>query len=308
MIHSINTELKLVIAGNHDLDLDTNYCKTNSDHVDFTEHKKVLDLWTSAETTQKGIFLLQEGTHTFTLKNGSTFSMFVSSQTPKFGSSAFQYPSNEDRWNPPETTESPVTNVSTESSIIPNGVDIVMTHGPPHYILDRGKESDVNAGCEYLWNAIKRVQPRLHCFGHIHGGYGHQRVLWTDLNADELTDDETSLAIAPTSRINRRSEQGRQVTDGKLDLILDFISSGTAKKQGYAELDGARKLDTKYKQTLFVNAALADGGTFRRPPWLISLDLKKDVSSYQSLSQEPTSTWLKRKPSVELSNGLKRAC
>ena len=60
---------------------------------------------------------------------------------------------------------------------IPDGVDIIMTHGPPQGVrdvcLDRydpGKK--VNVGCSDLAKAIKRIKPQVHVFGHIHDGYG----------------------------------------------------------------------------------------------------------------------------------------
>jgi Icc-related predicted phosphoesterase len=51
-------------------------------------------------------------------------------------------------------------------STIPEGTQILISHGPPEGILDCGQ------GCPALRRAVIRVKPRLHCFGHIHGGYG----------------------------------------------------------------------------------------------------------------------------------------
>ena len=56
--------------------------------------------------------------------------------------------------------------------MIPNNIDILITHGPPKGIL--GTCSDgFDAGCSDLsyeiWN---RVKPKVHLFGHIHEGYG----------------------------------------------------------------------------------------------------------------------------------------
>lgn len=54
------------------------------------------------------------------------------------------------------------------------GVDILLTHGPAHGILDWwGKE---RIGCEDLRQAIDRVQPKLHVFGHVHAAYGRGRA------------------------------------------------------------------------------------------------------------------------------------
>lgn len=54
---------------------------------------------------------------------------------------------------------------------IPDNTDVLVTHGPPHGILDltmRGKK----VGCEELLKTVKRIKPRAHIFGHIHEGYG----------------------------------------------------------------------------------------------------------------------------------------
>lgn len=54
---------------------------------------------------------------------------------------------------------------------IPDNTDIVVTHGPPHGILDLTNRN-IAAGCVDLRNAIARVKPKLHVFGHIHESYG----------------------------------------------------------------------------------------------------------------------------------------
>jgi Icc-related predicted phosphoesterase len=58
---------------------------------------------------------------------------------------------------------------------IPIDTDILVTHGPPYGILDTVKTHDpiMNLGCEELTNKIKELeQLKIHCFGHIHDGYG----------------------------------------------------------------------------------------------------------------------------------------
>jgi Icc-related predicted phosphoesterase len=55
---------------------------------------------------------------------------------------------------------------------IPTGTDILITHGPPKGILDREAPEEPAAGCPELALAVERVRPRLHVFGHIHGGHG----------------------------------------------------------------------------------------------------------------------------------------
>lgn len=56
-------------------------------------------------------------------------------------------------------------------SRIPNGVDVLLTHGPPFGVLDRTFD-DRLVGCEELRMAVDRVGPKLHVFGHIHESAG----------------------------------------------------------------------------------------------------------------------------------------
>lgn len=55
---------------------------------------------------------------------------------------------------------------------IPENADLLITHGPPYGILDSAPDSTVHSGCHELFNAVIRVQPKLHVFGHIHGAHG----------------------------------------------------------------------------------------------------------------------------------------
>jgi Icc-related predicted phosphoesterase len=58
---------------------------------------------------------------------------------------------------------------------IPPDTDVLITHGPPHGILDKtfGGE-DTRAGCPWLLEAVRERAARLqvHLFGHIHEAYG----------------------------------------------------------------------------------------------------------------------------------------
>lgn len=59
--------------------------------------------------------------------------------------------------------------------LIPEGIDILVTHGPPQGQGDRDNKKPLTSehlGCEDLMQVVKRVKPRYHVFGHIHSGYG----------------------------------------------------------------------------------------------------------------------------------------
>jgi Icc-related predicted phosphoesterase len=51
---------------------------------------------------------------------------------------------------------------------IPENLDLLITHGPPHGILDTAIRDNMNVGCEELLKAIKIKKPKNHVFGHIH--------------------------------------------------------------------------------------------------------------------------------------------
>jgi Icc-related predicted phosphoesterase len=70
--------------------------------------------------------------------------------------------------------------------LIPNGTDVLITHGPPMGILDQAIPDEMRStwngdfivpatehvGCEELKIAVDRAHPKFHFFGHIHGSYG----------------------------------------------------------------------------------------------------------------------------------------
>lgn len=80
-------------------------------------------------------------------------------------------------------------------NLIPNTVDVLITHGPP-LVLDITTRGD-EVGCHDLQEAIDRVNPILHVFGHIHESYGIVRDIETTyINASQL-DERYQLANKP---------------------------------------------------------------------------------------------------------------
>lgn len=119
--------------------------------------------------------------HSFTLKSGAKFTIYVSPYTPAFCNCAFAYEHNEDRFDGPHQVTDGVTFITTKP--IPDVVDIVMTHGPPKGILDWCPWG--NVGCENLLQAIRKVRPMMHCFGHVHEGNGVEIINWKNPATDK---------------------------------------------------------------------------------------------------------------------------
>lgn len=129
---------KIIISGNHDRLMEMRP-ELATEFADLNIHY----LWDSG-TTIEGI------------------NFWGSPYTPWFNNWAF----NEHR-----------DNMSRHWNLIPDGTDILVTHGPPQGIRD-GLYT-INAGEQHLGDpqlleAVYRVNPDVHIFGHIHAGYGQQ--------------------------------------------------------------------------------------------------------------------------------------
>ena len=73
--------------------------------------------------------------------------------------------------------------IAEKWKLIPNDLDILITHGPPFGILDQTPGGDL-AGCEELRKRVDQIKPKFHIFGHIHQGYGKtERFGTTFVNA-----------------------------------------------------------------------------------------------------------------------------
>lgn len=60
---------------------------------------------------------------------------------------------------------------------IPEGVDVLLTHTPPHSILDGPSHS--RTGCEKLLERVRQIKPKVHVFGHVHDGHGTRKCQGT---------------------------------------------------------------------------------------------------------------------------------
>ncbi|KAF7597066.1 hypothetical protein BBP40_010540 [Aspergillus hancockii] len=167
MLKGAPAELKIVIAGNHDITLDEEYYtqighyrhRYRTDHTVAAAtsgknrlHKSGLEegpvesvqeikaLWTSAKTLAAGIRYMEEGVQTFTLSNGVKFTVYASPYTPEFCQWAFAYDRDTDRYNTRSTVFVPPNPVPD------SGVDIMLTHGPPYGILDSVVKTHASVG------------------------------------------------------------------------------------------------------------------------------------------------------------------
>lgn len=72
---------------------------------------------------------------------------------------------------------------------IPSDTDVLITHTPPHGILDLSLYGNEHCGCKDLLNKVKEIEPKIHVFGHIHESHGHKKIGNTDFyNASSLNE------------------------------------------------------------------------------------------------------------------------
>lgn len=58
--------------------------------------------------------------------------------------------------------------------LIPNDIDILVTHTPPYGTLDKPR-SGKSIGCEELSKRLEELQVKVHIFGHVHASYGEEQ-------------------------------------------------------------------------------------------------------------------------------------
>jgi Icc-related predicted phosphoesterase len=81
-------------------------------------------------------------------------------------------------------------------ALIPEGIDILITHTPPYGIGDRTMRGE-SVGDRDLLDAVQRIRPKLHVFGHIHEGYGCWQIGATDFINASVVDSSMQAAFEP---------------------------------------------------------------------------------------------------------------
>ena len=79
VLENADAELKIVIAGNHDITLDENYYQRTGKrewHQNKSENlEEIREMWSGEHAKAAGIVYLEEGVRTFHLSNGATFTV-----------------------------------------------------------------------------------------------------------------------------------------------------------------------------------------------------------------------------------------
>ncbi|KAI1073455.1 Metallo-dependent phosphatase [Whalleya microplaca] len=135
--------VKIVIAGNHDLLLDT------------SRHDPDGKALAARNRIDWGDIQYLQDSATTVVCHGRRINIYGSPKSPRHGNGAFQYARDNNIWG----------------NSVPDNTDILVTHCPPRAHLDL-----TTLGCQHLLRELWRVHPSLHVFGHVHEGYGHEWI------------------------------------------------------------------------------------------------------------------------------------
>lgn len=87
---------------------------------------------------------------------------------------------------------------------IPEGIDILVTHGPAYGMLDEvfcPPSYEEHKGCKELWNAVLKIKPKAHVFGHLHYHYGQLEFNGTKFYNVANCNDSYKIERQPTEII-----------------------------------------------------------------------------------------------------------
>jgi predicted phosphodiesterase len=144
-----NYDFKVFIAGNHD-----RWMQDKSE-----ESRGILTGYKTIEYLQDDWMIVGDSDpHD---PNVNTAKIYGSPWQPEFYNWAFNLPRNGEE-------------LKSKWDMIPEGTDILITHGPAWGFLDDVEGNrNVHLGCELLAERIKQIKPKIHICGHIHSGHGH---------------------------------------------------------------------------------------------------------------------------------------
>lgn len=163
----IQIPIKILVAGNHDTSIE----------------KRLI---TPEQIEDYGIIYIENNTRILNINN-QQIKIWASPITPTYNQGW--------SWNMPRHK------IHQIWQTIDPQADIIVTHGPPQGILDLTYDQQnklTMVGCKSLSNHIKRIQPKLHLFGHVHnsnkinhntGTYLYQQTLYS--NASCAKDGQT---------------------------------------------------------------------------------------------------------------------
>ncbi|KAJ5894049.1 hypothetical protein N7495_005740 [Penicillium taxi] len=187
-ISEANFEIKIIVAGNHDITLDPEFYAKHgqSFHSRLEDPQQCIDIVSGSSPSV--VYLQHQAAIIRLIRPDGPNTMFK-----VFGS---PYSQSEGNWA--FGLDSKDTNALWNQ--IPLDVDILVTHTPPQSHCDQ-KPTGMLVGCNALRQTLRRIRPLLSVCGHVHEGRGYERVRWRSLVATENggvdDDDITTPGFLP---------------------------------------------------------------------------------------------------------------
>ncbi|PGH20411.1 hypothetical protein AJ80_03556 [Polytolypa hystricis UAMH7299] len=267
-IEEADFEAKIVIAGNHDITLDSQFYSSHGHtfhNQNLESPSECLSLFTSPSSS---ITYLNHQSTTIRLSNPdgpqTAFKVFGSPYSPRRGKWAFSYsPDSEDE-------------ARTLWSAIPADADIVVTHTPPFSHCDE-VAGEGSVGCKILQQTLAHVvRPRLAVCGHVHESRGYERVRWAAAAPFPAEQDSSAPPPppAPGAELVSATRRGILPPQGsKKQCLIDLTG-----KRGEVRLDNDGAGSGRW-ETCVVNAAVMAshwphrGGRKFWAPLVVDVDL-----------------------------------
>lgn len=196
--------------------------------------------------------------------------VYTSPYTPESYDWGFAYAHDEDRFNTRQFSFADAKNIAEKP--IPSfededRIDIMITHGPPYLRLDPTAHG--NVGCKHLLKALTRARPLVHCFGHIHEGWGAERVKWSD------PVQECARSSVSSDKFVHGSDGFVKAINGVKEIVVSD-QDAEHKHHVYYDASNSGIPLQKGRESLLINAAIMDVEyTPRNAPWLVDLQLPK---------------------------------
>ena len=214
---------------------------------------------------RRGVMFLDEGTHQLTLENGASLTVFASPYTPSLSRDGWGF-----QYHPSDGHE----------FAIGKDVDVVVTHGPPHGVMDRteGKEKRRDANIS-LGPCIRLDHAYIASDTSTRAG-GARLVTWRDVpngapdtfNAIEQ-DPQLSPVVEKLARLlPGRNDTGKVVEEKAARRTL-YAAQRCCKTSHCADDEHPLVRDT---HTLFVNASILGSEEWPvQKPWLVDIELPR---------------------------------
>ncbi|RPA75853.1 hypothetical protein BJ508DRAFT_214124 [Ascobolus immersus RN42] len=226
-ISALSHEVKVVIGGNHDMDLDPFHHKTTRE-----SYHKARNLFTSAEARSKGIYYLDSEVQHVSLSKKEApgkpqvkIPVYGNPYQPEFMGTKWAF-----IYDPFPSDQS--HQIWAHAPKKEDNVGIWVSHGGPKNRLDKIPTYPNLEGCYVQAEKISKARPMLCVFGHFHTSYGIERAQFGDEESSDGSFDPVKV---------------ENITKKDFSGAYDFSHNSP---------EGELK---KGKETVFVNAAWFTG-------------------------------------------------